>query len=470
MTTANKSLAQPANGSSSWDTPLNSNFGVIDAALGTLTYINVTSVGSTPVTLTDTQYQKMGIVFTGTPSANLTYNFPASVGGNWIIMDSTTGGSSYSITLGSLGAGAQLIVPRGSRSTVFCDTASVLFSVVPPGSTTQVIYNSSGAFAASASLTFDGTSLSSGNYYINSTTNASTIGYSNNSANLYMYNATGAGGTTNTVAINCNGVNRAKFDSSSNIYLNGNVGIGTTSPAAKLQVVGGSVLIDNAAAYYGKSSSGSALTVSYIDGSNNLVIGDGGLAGNISFYNNGINSLVIDTDGNACVGVGSQVGGGFNSGVAARGFFTRSGYSGGLNGTLFNIEWTGTVANLWINSTNVGQIYTSSDRRIKKNIYSQTSPALSRIMALRPVVYEMDDVGIFKADGIQREGFIADELQPIIPSSVSGGKDATDKDGNVVPQSLIWAPIMSVAVKAIQEMKAEIDKLRAELAALKGAK
>ena len=137
MTTANKSLAQPANGSSSWDTPLNANFGIIDAAMGSLTTINVTGIGTGAVTLTDTQYQKMAIVFSGTISNNLRYNLPASVGGSWIISDQTTGSSSYTITLWSLGGGATLSVPRGAQSTVFCDAAAVRFAddsrPIPPG-------------------------------------------------------------------------------------------------------------------------------------------------------------------------------------------------------------------------------------------------------------------------------------------------------------------------------------------------
>jgi hypothetical protein len=155
---------------------------------------------------------------------------------------------------------------------------------------------------------------------------------------------------------------------------------------------------------------------------------------------------------------------------AAYGYLTQPGAGGGFSGNVFNIQWTGSVAELWIDTTNLGQIYTLSDRRIKKNIAYQQSPAVSRIQALRPVVYEIADVGIFKGDGVEREGFIADELQVIIPSSVSGERDAASPDGSIKPQSLNWAPIMSVAVKAIQELKAEIDDLRGELAELKGAK
>lgn len=448
MTTANKSLAQPANGSSSWDTPLNANFGIIDAAMGSLTTINVTGIGTGAVTLTDTQYQKMAIVFSGTISNNLRYNLPASVGGSWIISDQTTGSSSYTITLGSLGGGATLSVPRGAQSTVFCDASAVRFAddsrPIPPGSNTQVIYNSSGSFAASANFTFDG-----------------------NDATIYR-----------NINISTGNVN---FSTGGRAVTWGNTNIQAT-------ISGDALIVTNSTPRFRSSSAGHNVSYGsmYVDTGNlhltstySVIFGStlntyitGTSASDITVYNSTAETARFFGTNNFSVGVNSLGSYAGSGAIAAKaGYLTQPGDTGGFTSThVFNINWTGTVAELWIDTTNLGQIYTASDRRIKKNIYSQTSPALSRIMALRPVVYEMADAGIFKADGIQREGFIADELQPIIPSAVSGEKDATNKDGAIMPQSLNWAPLMSVAVKAIQEMKAEIDELRIELAALKGAK
>ena len=101
----------------------------------------------------------------------------------------------------------------------------------------------------------------------------------------------------------------------------------------------------------------------------------------------------------------------------------------------------------------MGTFSFTSDYRIKKDIQTQTLSALNRILQLRPVTYEFGDYkDLFKADGIAREGFIAHELQAVIPSAVDGEKDAEDQI-----QSLRLDALCSVLVKAIQEMKAIID-------------
>jgi hypothetical protein len=56
---------------------------------------------------------------------------------------------------------------------------------------------------------------------------------------------------------------------------------------------------------------------------------------------------------------------------------------GGTSGSTYSIYWTGAVAQLWIDSTNVGNITLTSDRRIKRNITPLPS-TLSSIMQLNP--------------------------------------------------------------------------------------
>ena len=104
MATTNKGLTQPAIGSSGWGLPLNEDYGDIDQAFGGVTSINVTGVTATPVVLTLDQYQSLTIKFSGTLTANVTYQLPAGVGGRWIVQNNTTG--TFSITMASLGGGA----------------------------------------------------------------------------------------------------------------------------------------------------------------------------------------------------------------------------------------------------------------------------------------------------------------------------------------------------------------------------
>jgi hypothetical protein len=66
-------------------------------------------------------------------------------------------------------------------------------------------------------------------------------------------------------------------------------------------------------------------------------------------------------------------------------------------------------------------------------------------------------------------GFVAHELQEVIPYLVSGTKDAVDANGKIIPQSVDYSKLTPILVKAIQEqdvtLKAqeiEINKLKAE--------
>jgi hypothetical protein len=105
-----------------------------------------------------------------------------------------------------------------------------------------------------------------------------------------------------------------------------------------------------------------------------------------------------------------------------------------------------------------------SDYRIKRYVETQSQPALERISQLRPVTYKMADYGeLFKASEEIHEGFLAHELQEVIPSAAVGQKD----DPNNI-QSLNLSALCSVMVKAIQELKEELDAAKAEIAALKG--
>jgi hypothetical protein len=147
------------------------------------------------------------------------------------------------------------------------------------------------------------------------------------------------------------------------------------------------------------------------------------------------------------------------------GYRTKVGNSTSLGGNRFNINWTGSAAQLWIDSSNLGTFAFTSDYRIKKNIETNTTPALNRIAQIRPVTYEFANYGeLFKEDGVAREGFIAHELAEVIPSAVEGEKDAEDQI-----QSLKLDALCSVMVKAIQEQQTIINDLKARITALEGA-
>ncbi len=105
---------------------------------------------------------------------------------------------------------------------------------------------------------------------------------------------------------------------------------------------------------------------------------------------------------------------------------------------------------------------TSSDYRLKENIQPMTG-ALAKVAALKPCTYN------WKADGSDGEGFIAHELQEVVPQCVTGGKDAVDAEGKPVYQGIDTSFLVATLTAAIQEQQAIIDSLKADVAALKGA-
>lgn len=99
---------------------------------------------------------------------------------------------------------------------------------------------------------------------------------------------------------------------------------------------------------------------------------------------------------------------------------------------------------------------TSSDYRLKENVQPMTN-ALDKIAALKPVTYN------WKVDGSADRGFIAHELQEVIPQAVYGEKDAVDDKGNIMPQGVDYGKITPEIVKAIQEQQAMITELKARI-------
>jgi len=163
--TTNKALTTPANGSNvgTWDVPVNANFTAIDTAFGGKATIN--TIGGTTV-LTSAQYQPLFLVISGALLSNAIIQFPAGVGGQWVVLNSTTG--AFTVTFSSAGGGATYALAQNIRTVLVCDggtfgvtlSSNLAATAAPGGATTQVQYNNAGSLAASANFTFDGTNVS----------------------------------------------------------------------------------------------------------------------------------------------------------------------------------------------------------------------------------------------------------------------------------------------------------------------
>jgi hypothetical protein len=136
---------------------------------------------------------------------------------------------------------------------------------------------------------------------------------------------------------------------------------------------------------------------------------------------------------------------------------------------LLNRSDDGNIIDFRRAGTNVGAISvttsstsynTSSDYRLKENIAPMTG-ALATVSLLKPVTYT------WKESNTLGQGFIAHELQAVVPDCVHGEKDAVDKNGKIIPQGVDTSFLVATLTAAIQELNAKVDAQAIEIAELK---
>jgi len=111
------------------------------------------------------------------------------------------------------------------------------------------------------------------------------------------------------------------------------------------------------------------------------------------------------------------------------------------------INSNGTAGSISMYSTSVSY-NTSSDYRLKENV-NYTWNATNKLKQLKPCEFE------FKADSdnVVHQGFLAHEVDSIVPTSVFG-----EKDGEQM-QQLDHSKLVPLMVKTIQELEARIKVL-----------
>jgi len=253
-----------------------------------------------------------------------------------------------------------------------------------------------------------------------------------------------------------------------------NVGIGTTSPTNKLTVSATAGTIAKftdgttpAQVYCGGGYFG------FFDGSGANGYGGYTASNYIYLQTNSTERMRIDSSGNVLIGLISTT---TTSGIALIpneggqvGYAKFGHVTGTATGNQYiYFQYGGTtIGSITQNGTTATAYNTSSDYRLKENIAPMIR-ALDTIAQLKPVTYN------WKADGSVGQGFIAHELQEIVPDCVTGKKDAvetyTDEDGveQTRPkyQGVDTSFLVATLTAAIQEQQTIINDLKARIETL----
>ena len=300
-----------------------------------------------------------------------------------------------------------------------------------------------------------------------------------------------SGDTSGSLQLQTNGTTTAvTIDTSQN------VGIGTSSPSCRLDVRTANSAGALTVARFGLPGTGG------VSGSQDIILGSYGTTNGAAIraiYDTTANNstslaflygadattkteaMRIDSSGNVLVGTASVYGTNtlnvLSLGSGGCAFFKGSNASaydavsiqGTGAGTNYMMAFrtgasgTGTQVGGITSTASATSYVTSSDYRLKDNVTPMTG-ALATVALLKPCNYK------WIADGSDGQGFIAHEIQAVVPDCVVGEKDAVDDEGKPKYQGIDTSFLVATLTAAIQEAHALIIQLHADVAALKGVK
>ena len=267
-------------------------------------------------------------------------------------------------------------------------------------------------------------------------------------------------------------VERMRIDSS------GNVGVGTNSPNSwgKFVSSGSSPQV---VAVGGSGQGGQVSILGNAATTNPFIIGQGfntasdGVAyisnqanADMIFRTNAIERMRVDSSGNLLVNtttafsnakfavVGPDV---VNKTIAAF-YALGNGTTTSYNMMWFGYTGTGGSGAILANQNSVSMA-SISDYRQKTNI-EPLGNALERVAALRPKRFNWVNI---EEQHEKVDGFIAHEVQQVVPEAVFGEKDAVREDGSHQLQMMDASKIVPLLTAAIQEQQAIIEQLKSRI-------
>ena len=272
--------------------------------------------------------------------------------------------------------------------------------------------------------------------------------------NLYVAGSTWAGNLaiTNTTASTSNitgaftvagGIGVTGNVYAGNVFVNSNVGIGTSSPASALHVVGETY-----------STTGFATT------------------GDSSYFTpSGLSAIPnygIGAPGSSFVSLAGYAGLTFYTNQSERMRLTSAGYLGiGTTSPAYTLSVSGSIG-----ATGEITAY-ASDARLKKNIASITN-ALDKVMSMRGVTFDWKDTTKylgFEPEHQHDVGVIAQEVQSVLPEAVrfapfDVNQDGTSKSGENY-LTVQYEKLTALLIEAVKDLNAKVVELQDEIQQLK---
>ncbi len=316
-------------------------------------------------------------------------------GGTWNLVSSASSGVVLNLGSAYTGVGSVYLSVGGGGA------ASLVAGSITLSSSNGVITLSQSGGNGSAIVTEgtqvvayrNGTATSTIRNYLTytSATNyvRSVIGWSATTSNMIFGTENSGAGVARGLEFITASTTRMTIDS------NGNIGIGTTTPSAKLAVTG---------------TAGATADVFTIASSTNAKL------------------FTVTSAGNVGIGTSTP-----DQALVVTGSIRSSALLGGA--TNLTTDASGNI------------IRDPSDERLKENIVGiESGDGLAKVLALRAVTFDWKDKDRF---GSQNEvGFIAQEVQGVVPEAVSSGGDYL---------SLSVRPIVAMLVEAVKELNKKMQ-------------
>jgi len=246
---------------------------------------------------------------------------------------------------------------------------------------------------------------------------------------------------------------------------NNRVGIGTSSPLRTLDIQADSGTNIPLIVRGGSSQTNAFITIRDANTTGDFYNRIGSVGDNLVLYTNQTERMRIESGGDVKIGTHYEFRSNGDFVIPASGFSSGTDSKQMAAAILYSSRsTTSTAGHLSFHNANgeVGSVTTSgsstayntaSDYRLKENVVADWD-ATTRLKQLNPVRFN------FIADpDTTVDGFLAHEVQSVVPEAISGTHNEVDDEGNPVYQGIDQSKLVPLLVKTIQELEARIAAL-----------